>query len=74
MDTILPIALAGLAFPFSFLAARRRARRTGYVLPALLAIPFLLALVLGSGPAYANAFFAILALGAAWRWRTHREE
>ena len=72
MNDLLPLLIAVLMFPLAFAYRHVRARRGAFVLPLLLAAPFVAGAVLGWSPRYAHAFFAVLAVGIAIRWQTMR--
>lgn len=70
MEAILPLVAALVLFPAAFLVPKAREHPNGYLLPAVLTLPFVGAMVLGAGPPYINALFVFFGVGISWRWRT----
>jgi hypothetical protein len=70
MSIAIPLILAVLIFPLSFLGVRLRTRRHGYAVPLSFAALLLSATLMRGDPLLPTLFFVALAIGIAWRWWT----
>lgn len=68
MSVAIPLIVAVLIFPLSFVGTKLRARRHGYAAPLFLAALLLCATLIQGDPPLPALFFVVVAVGVAWRW------
>jgi hypothetical protein len=68
MSAAIPLILAVLIFPMSFLDSRLRTHRYGYAAPLFFAALLLFATLLSGDPPMPTLFFVVVAVGIASRW------
>jgi len=68
MSIAIPLILAVLIFPLSFLGVRLRTWRYGYAVPLGFAALLLSATLMRGDPPLPTLFFVVLAIGIASRW------
>lgn len=68
MSIAIPLVLAVLIFPLSFLGIKLRTHRYGYAAPLVLAALLLFAALISGDRPLPTLFFVVVAVGIAWRW------
>jgi hypothetical protein len=68
MSIAIPLILAVLIFPLSFLGVKLRTHQYGYAVPLVLAALLLFVTLINGDPTLPTLFFVVVALGIAWRW------
>jgi len=68
MSTGIPLILAVLIFPLSFLSSKLRPHRYGFAIPLGFAALLLAATLINGEPTLPALFFVVLSIGIAWRW------
>lgn len=68
MRSTLPLVVAVLIFPMSFLGVKLRTHRYGYAVPLLFAAVLLSATLISGDPMVPTLLFVVVAIGIAWRW------